>query len=332
MLPKMFEAYLEDTIRIYGFKTDKSRPSEHDTFEQIVKKAKESFDLKHSTQSASKSKVKNMPFDNDQARALEWMVKRALDDVTQPIRDGLETLRVKLEETEKMASVKDLEKELKDICYNWLSTNRINQGMRIYNQCIQMNINRTCANEQWSPMPCLHRVWTHSKILPSTMPALRWFWTPSRLLQIPSNSNSRNKPIPVAKASQNNKRKVINMNASTKLECQGHSCKLVDEAHHETNQQGFGCGNATTELCICFACPVHCKSRVEKSSVPIDDEPNGKETENESTPATPGRNLQLSSEGKAALLNGEALFTDLGDIGGCQACDEHCVMVDSTIM
>uniref|UniRef100_A0A915J3X0 Phosphatidic acid phosphatase type 2/haloperoxidase domain-containing protein n=1 Tax=Romanomermis culicivorax TaxID=13658 RepID=A0A915J3X0_ROMCU len=34
---------------VLGFKTDKSRPTEHDTFEQIVKKAKESFDLKHST-------------------------------------------------------------------------------------------------------------------------------------------------------------------------------------------------------------------------------------------------------------------------------------------
>uniref|UniRef100_A0A915J608 Uncharacterized protein n=1 Tax=Romanomermis culicivorax TaxID=13658 RepID=A0A915J608_ROMCU len=54
-----------------------------------------------------------MPFDDDQARALEWMVKRALDDVTQPIRDGLENLRVKLEETE--SANEDLEKELKDI-------------------------------------------------------------------------------------------------------------------------------------------------------------------------------------------------------------------------
>uniref|UniRef100_A0A915JLY8 Uncharacterized protein n=1 Tax=Romanomermis culicivorax TaxID=13658 RepID=A0A915JLY8_ROMCU len=105
------------------------------------------------------------------------------------------------------------------------------------------------------------------------------------------------------------------------------------------------------ELCICFLCPLHGKSKVERSSVPIDDEPNGKELENESTPATPGQNLQLSSgqimfvllkifkfvqpavaykwccdnfcqsvtnffieAGKAASWNGEALFTNLGDI------------------
>uniref|UniRef100_A0A915JIJ0 Uncharacterized protein n=1 Tax=Romanomermis culicivorax TaxID=13658 RepID=A0A915JIJ0_ROMCU len=60
---------------------------------RLLKKAKESFDLKHTTRSASKSKVKNMPFDDDQARALERT------DLEEELKDIKNLLRLAFDKT-----------------------------------------------------------------------------------------------------------------------------------------------------------------------------------------------------------------------------------------
>uniref|UniRef100_A0A915HZ79 Retrotransposon gag domain-containing protein n=1 Tax=Romanomermis culicivorax TaxID=13658 RepID=A0A915HZ79_ROMCU len=83
-----------------GSKTsEKFGTSEYESFRQIVEEAKADFEFLGRTR--LQTKLKTMPGDDvAEARALEKTVKKAMEEATKPIKDKLENLKLKIEETE----------------------------------------------------------------------------------------------------------------------------------------------------------------------------------------------------------------------------------------
>uniref|UniRef100_A0A915KTV5 Uncharacterized protein n=1 Tax=Romanomermis culicivorax TaxID=13658 RepID=A0A915KTV5_ROMCU len=96
----LFIFYTPNKLFITIFKTsEKFGTSEYESFRQIVEKAKADFEFLGHTRSQTKLKV--MPGNDDaEAKALEATVKRAMEEATKPIKNKLENLKLKIEETE----------------------------------------------------------------------------------------------------------------------------------------------------------------------------------------------------------------------------------------